>query len=186
MSRQSPTGDINALYENHRAGDKAAYKRLLEQLSVSFRVIARHKLQSEDLAEEIAQEALIVVVENIESLKVEHSFAAWAYRVLTNKIVDYVRVEGNRRRLLAENPETVKPNNPAGPDPRLRTRLIDCLRRISRDNRRHARVLNFSYQGFRATEICNRLKISRNYLYVLLSRARGALEQCLARGADEL
>jgi DNA-directed RNA polymerase specialized sigma24 family protein len=58
---------------------------------------------------------------------------------------------------------------------------MDCFRKICRSNNRHARVLNLHYQGFTTVEICRRLDISENNLYVLLSRARRALELCLGK-----
>jgi len=68
---------------------------------------------------------------------------------------------------------TVKPN------PNLRIKLLSCLSKITGANRRHARILNLSYQGFLADEICEKMSLTKNSFYIVLHRARKALELCL-------
>jgi DNA-directed RNA polymerase specialized sigma24 family protein len=46
---------------------------------------------------------------------------------------------------------------------------------------RHARILVMKYQGYRTAEICERMSITPNNLYVTLSRARAMLKACLEK-----
>jgi len=64
----------------------------------------------------------------------------------------------------------------------LKKKLLDCLNKINDANTRHARVLNLHYQGFIVREICEKLKLTRNGVYILLSRSRTMLKNCLERG----
>ncbi|MDD5427124.1 MAG: hypothetical protein PHN52_11655, partial [candidate division Zixibacteria bacterium] len=68
------------------------------------------------------------------------------------------------------------------PNPMLRDRLLNCLRKIHGKNSQYARILNLHFQGFTTAEICRKLKITSNYCYVILLRARSMIEYCLERG----
>ena len=67
-------------------------------------------------------------------------------------------------------------------DPTLKSRLLDCLRKLSKTRLAHARILTLHFQGFSVPEICDRVGISSNNLYVRLSRARKLLANCLENG----
>jgi len=58
--------------------------------------------------------------------------------------------------------------------------LVECLRELIRGFPRYARVLNLVQQGYGTEEICERMTISRNNLYVLLSRGRKVLKDCIS------
>ena len=174
--------DINSLYHRSRDGDSEAERRLLEHLTVSFRLFTQHRIRDRQDAKEIVQDALMTITEKHKSMVFESSFAAWAYKILTNKILDHVKINRSRRSLMEQIAGSSNPQPVQNPDPELRTRLIDCFRKISNTNNRHARILNLHYQGYTTGEICKKLKISQNNFYVLLSRARAALEICLDKG----
>jgi len=70
-------------------------------------------------------------------------------------------------------------------DPVLELKLLDCLKKVGQKNIKFARTLNLKYQGYSVEEICDRLEISRENLYTILSRARSALELCLEKGGIE-
>ena len=115
----------------------------------------------------------------------ETSFSAWAYRVLSFKIQDHVKRARTRRRLDEQLAEGTDRNPSAPADQQLLARLISCFRKVSRSNPRHARILNLHYQGYSTREICEKMSISSNNLYVVLSRARKALESCLEKVGDD-
>jgi DNA-directed RNA polymerase specialized sigma24 family protein len=68
------------------------------------------------------------------------------------------------------------------PTPGFKKKLIDCFHKVHRVNRRHARILNLHYQGYSTLEICDKLGVTENNMYVLLMRARKALAICLGKG----
>lgn len=71
------------------------------------------------------------------------------------------------------------------PDPDLEMNLARCLRRLIQSYPRYARVLNLKYQGYSTEQICEKLRITRDNLYVLHSRARAELKGCLAKGGPD-
>ena len=174
--------DLNSLQDKARRGDQTAENQLFDYLRARFSLLARRKLVDREDAEEIVQEALGTIFEKYRQVDFEVSFAAWAYKVLENKILGLYRTQ-HRRRAHEEKLAHLRAN-PAqeSPESDLEARLLDCLRRLNKVNRRHARVLVFKYQGYSVTEICDRLGLTRTNLYTLLSRARSLLEFCLEKG----
>ena len=98
--------------------------------------------------------------------------------------MDYIQKKAIHKRLDEQRISETE-RNPAPPDPDLKKQLIDCFKKISDTNLRHARIINLHYQGYTTEEICIKLNIKKNNAYVLLNRARTALEQCLEKGRLE-
>ncbi len=166
--------------------DRPAKNQLFKILTVRFHLFANQGIRNEQDADEIAQEALAVIAREYGHLDIRQSFAAWAYKVLQNRILSYVRSpssRGNREIRLDESGDTAASVHP---DPGLKGRLLDCLEEVTRAKRRYARVLNLHYQGYSTEEICSRLGLTANNSYVLLSRARAMLKTCLEQGDDQL
>ncbi len=171
--------NINEFYNIAREGDRAAESSLFRQLTVSFRLFAQQRIWNDQDAEEVVQEAVLTISERYRDITFETSFSAWAYRVLNHKILDYIKRKGRRQKLIEQVRQETDTELTWQPDPDLRARLIECFQKMNGSNPRHARILNLHYQGFTTGEICSRLKLTDNYFYVMLSRARTALEVCL-------
>ncbi len=112
------------------------------------------------------------------------SFAAWAYKVLDNRILASRQRSQRQAQRLSHSPENSDPPGPGlgTADPVLKRKLQDCLRLVARSNTRYARALNLHYQGYETDEICRRLDTKQNTFYSILSRARSLLETCLKKG----
>ena len=173
--------DINKLFIKSRGGDSEAEKKLFEELTVRFRLFVSRKVPEVADAEEIIQDAILVVVNNLKTIEIETSFGAWAYAVVKFKIRDYLKSKKRRRKYVSHEPVLV--DEMTGPEStcKLETNLLDCLREICVTNRRYARVLNLKYQGYSAKSIYQKLGITRENLYVIVSRARSLLKSCLER-----
>ena len=176
--------DANDLYEKARNGDDAAENRLFEQLTVRFRYLATLKLGNEADAEEIAQEALMVISKEYKEITIEISFAAWAYKVLENRILNFLRSKTVRQCSFEEKKRIGDSLDGyhSTPAADLKRRLLDCLRKLGGSNPRYARILNLHYQGFTTNEICEKMEITSGNFYVILSRARSLLQECLDKG----
>ena len=174
--------DINTIYQQASAGDSTAAERLFCLLGVSFQMFVRHRVMNSQDCEEIVQDALTTIAEKYRQVQIESSFAGWAYKVLNNKVLDYYK--SKRVRSARTTPlEVAEPDLiGAATDPQLKTRLLDCLRKIHGANSFHARALNLHYQGYSTEEICAKLGIASNNFYVMLSRARTMLRVCLEKG----
>jgi RNA polymerase sigma factor (sigma-70 family) len=173
---------INKLHDLAREGDHTAEGRLFNSLSESFRLFVQHRIWNKQDSEEIIQDALAAIAAKYRGIDFNISFAAWAYKVLENKILHYYRSKRCRESRFAqtEDGEDRAVSQAANPD--LKRHLMECFKKIGQVNRRHARILNLRYQGFSTDEICERLGVTRNNVYILLSRARSLLKLCLEEG----
>jgi RNA polymerase sigma-70 factor (ECF subfamily) len=174
--------NINELHERARHGTRSAEEALFEGLTVSFRLFAQHRIGNREDAEEVVQEALVTISTKYRQVAIETSFAAWAYRILVNKILDHLKGKKARGQAMARFSESRREQRSVTSDPTFKRRLLDCLKKVNEANRRHARILNLHYQGYSTQEICERLGITQNHFYVTLSRARSMLQACLDRG----
>ena len=179
---REPSLDTNSLYRAFRSGNGAVREQLFQILGESFRLFVQQKVGGKDDAEELVQDALTTVAEKIDSVEIEVSFAAWSYGVLENKLLNYYRHKKTQRDRFVQLSDDDRSGSSQHPDPDLKLRLLNCLKKISEDNIRRARVLNLHYQGYSVDEICERFELSRNGVYVLLSRARSLLKTCLEKG----
>ena len=176
---------MHQLLEKARQGDSRAEQSLFEYLRVRFVYLAKRRIGEGD-AEDIAQEACITVLEKYKSGTQPDTFEAWAYGVLRRKIGNYLQSRAVRQRTLVngEDIESMAGSSSREADPTLRRQLIDCLRGMVKAHPRYARVLNMVYQGYQTDEICRRLHVTPNHLYVLLNRSRKVLDECLNDKGD--
>jgi RNA polymerase sigma-70 factor (ECF subfamily) len=175
---------MNELLKNAIAGNKAAEEEIFHRLSARFGLFARQRMGDCEAAADVAQEACVTVLEKYKTETFTSGFEAWAYGVLRRKIRNYF--SRLPRREVAVSPETFESLSGSGGttpvDSELEQDLVRCLRRMLNVNSRYARILNLTYQGYKAEEISRRLGVSRNNLYVMLNRARSLLKACLQMG----
>jgi len=160
-------------------GDKKAESDLFRRLLVRFTYLAKIRIGRED-AEDLAQDACATVLEKFSDNIRAEEFASWALGILRNKIGNFLRRKARRGELTVDAFEIdfftplYEINNPL-----LERQIVDCLKIMRRGQSRYTRVLNLIHQGYRTAEICERLKITPNHLYVLLKRSREMLRRCL-------
>ncbi|MCP4582279.1 MAG: RNA polymerase sigma factor [candidate division Zixibacteria bacterium] len=165
-------------------GDKAAEAELIRYLRVRFKSLAERYIRDGESAEDIAQEACLTILEKYKSQKFKKGFDAWAYKVLRNKIGNHLSTQSVRQKYISSeaNPDRTHILSFSQPDSALKTRIRDCMKKIIRKNPRYARVLNMMYQGYKTTEVCLKLKITSNNLYVTLKRSRMMMKTCIENG----
>ncbi|MDH3889577.1 MAG: RNA polymerase sigma factor [candidate division Zixibacteria bacterium] len=176
--------NLNDLYSAARNGDRRAEEKLFDVLTARFRLFSRQRIWDSDVSEEVVQESLLTIYKEYKTITFTSSFAAWAYKVLNNRILAQIKKgqrQASRLQPLPEGDTTVAPASEDF-DPALKRRLLDCLKKIRSTNLRYARILNLQYQGFDTEDVCRRLAVTRSNLYSLLSRARTVLELCLEEG----
>jgi RNA polymerase sigma-70 factor, ECF subfamily len=184
MTAPQNTNTLHELVRRAREGDLAAEQTVLDHLRVRFVFLAKRRTGSRD-AEDLAQEACLTVAQKYRSLASDVGFEPWAYSVLRNKIGNLLQQRERDRRYFGETPGDIDgamDTTDAVPD--LKRQLLICLRRIGRVLPQYVRVLNLMYQGYGTEEICERLQVKPNHLYVLLHRARKALKDCMENGAS--
>jgi RNA polymerase sigma-70 factor (ECF subfamily) len=174
--------NVNDLHERTQTEDKAAEEELFKVLSARFHLFIRQKVLNKQDVEEIVQNALTAILENYKGISFKVSFAAWAQRILENKLTDYYRSKRRHKDRFQEFTASETTADSGDPDPDFKNTLLDCLKKVNAANKRHARVLTLRYQGFRIDEICEKLGLTKNNCYSVLSRARSMLELCLEKG----
>lgn len=174
---------INELYKQARAGDKSAENELFNKLTDRFRVFAHRKVWDKEEAEEIVQNALATVVSEFRRVEITTSFAAWAHKVLDNKFLAYIQTKRRQEGRSVSLKDTGALTVSWTPDPTLKMRLLNCFKQISRASRRYARILNLHHLGFKRDEVCEKLGMTKAQSYVVMSRARAMLKECLEKGA---
>lgn len=174
--------NIDKLYLEARNGNKKAEEQLFEFLSARFRLFVQRKIWNQGDGEELIQEALMTIFDKYKDVEQIDNIAAWAHKVLNNKILNYFKTKALHEKKLGELEQKSIGNNPIVPDSTLELQLLDCLKKIGSINNRHARILNLHHHGYSVTEICEKLALTKSNLYSILSRARSMLELCLEKG----
>lgn len=175
--------DLNELCRSARQGDLTAEKQLFAVLLERFSMFVHRRVGDIADGEEVTQNVLAKIAASYKGIDFETSFAAWAYRVLENEVAMYYRSASIRRRKLAELSDHSLAQPARTPNPALKSRLLECLKKICRENSRQARILNLHYQGYSVEEICARLNLTKNGMYIILHRARTMMKTCLDTGA---
>lgn len=174
--------EINALYEAARDGDRQAEERLFVELGESFRLYLRQRIQNNQDAQEVVQDVLLTIADKYKEVRIEKSFAAWAYKVFEHKLFTYYRAKRTRQSKFVEMDDGEVAGQAYTPDPELKRRIDECLKNISRANKRYAEILDLHFQGYSGDEIGEKLGASKNSVLICLSRARARLKQCLEKG----
>lgn len=166
-----------ALVEAALAGDSAAERRLFQNLTVRFRLIAKRYAVETD-AEDLAQEACMTIHEKYRTEKFSKSFHAWAHGVLRMKIGNYLQHKKTvvQREIALEGPIGATDSSA---NVQTKRHLLECLKNLLREKPRYARVLNLSHQGYTTEQICERIQMTANHYYVSLNRSRSLLRVCL-------
>lgn len=176
------TPNINEIYRLAAGGDSKAETELFKALTERFRLFAHLKVWNREEAEDLVQEALAVVAAEYRAVKVETSFAAWAHKIMENRILGYIQKKRREQgRVISGGSEDYLAASWT-PDPALRLRLLECLKKVCLANPRYARIINLHHLGFSRQEICERLEMTLDQSYVLMSRARSMLKECFDTG----
>ncbi|MBU0639504.1 MAG: RNA polymerase sigma factor [Planctomycetes bacterium] len=85
-----------------QAGDRKSFDLLVRRWQRRLWQYARRLTGSDDAAWDVIQEAWMAILKQIRNLSDPAWFAAWAYRIVRNKCVDYCR-RASRQRNLAES-----------------------------------------------------------------------------------
>jgi RNA polymerase sigma-70 factor (ECF subfamily) len=105
--------DDQQLVENLRAGDEAAFRSLVAAQHGAMVRVASFYVPSRAVAEEVAQETWLVVIESLDRFEGRSSLKTWIFGILTNR----ARRRGERERRTV--PFSSISTDGEGPDPGL-------------------------------------------------------------------
>lgn len=177
-------------------GDRSAFASLFRQHNAAMVRVASGICPSRAVAEEVAQDAWLSVLQNISSFEGRSSLAGWIFTILINKARTRARVEGRsisfdgevdntladafdgrgRWKDMPELWDEITPERVLGAKTALEvvTSAIDTLPAAQR-----AVLILRSQQGLEPSEICAALEITEGNMRVLLHRARLAVRAAL-------
>ncbi|MDH5289479.1 MAG: sigma-70 family RNA polymerase sigma factor [Acidimicrobiia bacterium] len=108
----SPLPAEHALIEGLRRGDEAVFATLVDRYHASLVRVAMHHVPSRAVAEEVAQETWLAVIEGIDRFEGRSSFKTWLFRILLNR----ARTRGVReRRTTPLSSLSTEPEDDRGP-----------------------------------------------------------------------
>ena len=107
----------NQIIQSCIAGDREAFRELVNQyadfaFSITFRI-----LNEEEEARDLVQESFITVWEKIGTFRVEMNFRNWFYRIMVNKCFDALRKRNRAPRILTGKQIDTLPGFSAIEDP---------------------------------------------------------------------
>ena len=176
---------VNDLYQQALNGDSIAADKMFGILRERFSLFLQLRVSNQQDREDLLQEILAVIASKYKVEEKKDNFSGWAYRVLENKVLHYYRQKKSRRE--KEVPMELHGSaSKTSPDYLLKINLKSCLKMMHKKNKRYTEILSQHYQGFSSEEICQNMKINKNSMYILLSRAREMLRVCLDDKKDRL
>jgi RNA polymerase sigma-70 factor (ECF subfamily) len=193
-----------------RARDETAFAALVERYHPSLVRLARMYVRERSVAEEVAQETWLAVLNGIDRFEARSSLKTWLFRILTNR----AKTRGQRESRSvpfssigeAEEP-TVDPHRfrpegdqyPGGwkelpkawegdPEERLlagetRRLILDTIEQLPPAQR--AVITLRDIEGFDPEDVCNVLDLSDTNQRVLLHRARSKVRRALEQYLEE-
>jgi RNA polymerase sigma-70 factor (ECF subfamily) len=183
-----------------RAGDEAAYEKLVSVFSPWMQHVARKHVHSAGLAEDVVQETWLAVLRELDTFQGRSSLRTWIFQILVNQAKSAGRRE---RRVIAVDPlnhcidrpgasvnwpsagmaaSVARPEDLVIADEAARAILAAVARLPPRD----AQIIALrDIQGLSAPEAAEQLGISSGNQRVLLHRARARLRALLCPCAED-
>jgi RNA polymerase sigma-70 factor (ECF subfamily) len=104
--------------ERARFADEAAFASLVTKYQERAIAIARHFVQNDEAARDVAQEAFLRVHRNLHRYDPRRRFYTWFYRIVVHLAIDGTRRSGRILELLRQRAREPR-STPSGPDARL-------------------------------------------------------------------
>jgi RNA polymerase sigma-70 factor, ECF subfamily len=187
--RRREAEEDRALVERAQAGDKTAFRQLVERHQRRAFAIAVGLVRDENDAREIVQEAFLRVYRSLDKFQGGSSFFTWLYRIVANLAIDHLRKPSRREQetLDASNdddpPMQLAAPDDADPGELIRRREIgerlqkalDALPAYHRGVILMREVEGMSYQ-----EMAEAMNVSKGTIMSRLFHARQKLQRALA------
>ena len=164
------------LVERCRQGDASAYAGLVRAYSRRVFAICFGMLGHKEDAEDIAQQALLKGLADIEQLRDDERFGAWIIKVAKNLCIDFIRKQKRRRNAFAGQVEARASGS------KDYSELESALARLPEEYR--LTLALYYFDGRSAKNIAETLEISEPAVHARMSRARKKLRKLLEAEGD--
>jgi RNA polymerase sigma-70 factor (ECF subfamily) len=167
---------LRALMLQAQAGDEAAYRALLTELSERLRAYYRRRLTTlVSDAEDLVQETLLAIHNQRHTYDRSRPLTAWCYAIARYKLVDFLRRRGRREALTDsiedDFGERLSADEPGATDARKDLRqLLDTL-----PERQRQSVVYVKIEGRSVAETATLTGMSESAIKVNVHRALKAL-----------
>jgi|SRR5579884_2002673 len=204
----------HCLIKRLKAGDEAAFARLVEQYHSTLLLLARKYVRSQCSAEEVVQETWMGVLQGLASFEERSSLKTWIFRILTNnahtralrdqRVVPFSSLTERCGEWDAYMDELERFEGVKQPFPGSWSSLAEDKQETPEENllssETHAHIAGTlaelpisqrtvmtlrDIEGWRPEEICTKLGISMGNQRVLLHRARTKVRRVLEQYFDE-
>ncbi|GMV83523.1 MAG: RNA polymerase sigma factor [Planctomycetota bacterium] len=185
-AREALDKKLLGLVERFRAGDDAAFDELAPLAGRMAYHLALRSVADTNLAEDVAQEALVKLYKHVHEMEGLGAFKTWFYRVVLNLVHDHYRRSSRKDAALGTLEEMRALENKAREEPlgaverdTLRQSLQEALASLD-DKHREVFVLK-EVEGLGHAEIAERLGVPEGTVWSRLSYARKKLQEKLRR-----
>ena len=173
------------LVQRTRAGDRDAFRELVERYQRKIAALVVGMLRNRDDALDIVQETFTKAYENLDRFKGDSSFYTWIYRIAHNLCIDHQRRSAKQPQVAVEV-EAGEPPPPVADGPRpdhpyerardaeISRRLREAIRELTPDHR--AVILLRELEGLSYEEISRVLECPKGTVMSRLHYARRQLQ----------
>lgn len=195
----STESDDQILVDACRAGDRRAFRILMERYQRRIYAVAYGYLRNREDALDVVQECFIKVHQHLDGFRGGSSFYTWLYRVVANRCIDHIR--RNRRRRGVEYRDDLRHDSPTAMDAEADRRIIhagnpaallqrkeilgavqECLVHLS-ENHRNIIVMR-ELEGMSYEEMAEAMQCAKGTIMSRLFHARKNLQKLLAERLD--
>lgn len=147
-------GDEASLVAALRAGDEGAFRNLVKRYHASLVRLARASVASQAVAEEVAQDTWLAVIEGLRGFEGRSSLKTWIFHILVN--------QARKRGRGSTGPSPGRPGAPTAAvailRPWTRAVVVSAIEKLS-DRQRELVTLR-DVEGWTAAEVCELLGLS--------------------------
>src|SRR5215471_17499669 len=188
MQMEGP--DLESVIERAQSHDNEALAEIYRLYSRRVFGLCRYMLDSRESAEDATSEVFLKLQRSIDSYDGSIPFHRWLLRVASNQCIDLLRSKKLGHQVIVEAENGTATLDALSPDPsplsavlsaEERANVRDAIARLP-ENYRMPLVLRY-YGGLSYDEIAQQLGLKRDYVAVLLFRAKQDLRRKLGHGS---
>jgi RNA polymerase sigma-70 factor, ECF subfamily len=194
LARQKEADEDRVYIARAQAGDREAFRKLVERHQRRAFAIALSLVRDENDARELVQDAFLRVYKGLGSFQGGSSFFTWLYRIITNLSIDLIRKPSHKNTELDESRLEVEEDQESlfpflsrveGSDPvdavrrrEIGARLTDALDALPSYHR--GVIIMREIEGLSYEEMAQAMGVSKGTIMSRLFHARQKLQKALA------
>ena len=166
------------LVKRYITGEKEALAILVKRWHKLFCEKAYWMVKDKDAAKDIAQDSWSTIIHKIELLKAPKQFKYWAYSIVRNKSMDWLRQQSKmqRRSVSSELPLKYEPEDHSESEV-LKQRLLNAIQLLTADQKAVLKL--FYIEAYSLKQISNIVGVSVGTVKSRLFHAREKLKTIL-------